>query len=72
MSRLVTLRSPSVALQPPPKWRRPPFFLRRLSPALYDAKDKDRFEDLKEAPEPGFDPRVVVIAAEVNLSWGVQ
>ena len=50
----------------------PAFFLRRLSPALYDAKDKDRFEDLKEAPEPGFDPRVVVIAAEVNLSWGVQ
>ena len=51
-------RADASALQPPPEWATPAFFCAASPLRLYDATVP--FEDLKEAPEPIFDPGVVV------------
>ena len=51
-------RADASALQPPPEWATPAFFCAASPLRLYDATVP--FEDLKEAPEPTFDPGVVV------------
>ena len=51
-------RADTSALQPPPEWATPAFFCAASPLRLYDATAP--FEDLKEAPEPTFDPGVVV------------
>ena len=51
-------RADTSALQPPPEWATPASFCSAGPLRLYDATVP--FEDVKEAPEPTFDPGVVV------------
>ena len=51
-------RADTSALRPPPEWTTPSFFCAAAPLRLYDPSAP--FEDLKEVPEPTFDPGVVV------------